>query len=198
MLVTNISDTLVNGKTRCVQKLDDQNIYVCFDVAGISKVIKMNRFVFTKFDPVNRCIVAKNTQFPLTLAYSLTIHKSQGMSLDIVIDCKNATLPGQIGVAEGRVKFTDGLYVKNFKPSLCSSHPVSVHRFYKSCGMGVIFKNCKYCKSEITNDEDNNENGGGDDVDGDSDGDAGDDGDVGDDGDGDELGDDVDSGTYRH
>jgi hypothetical protein len=64
--------------------------------------------------------------------------------------------------------------------------------------MGVIFKNCKCCRSEITNDEDNNKDGGGDDNDGDSDGDVCDDGDVGDDGDGDEVGNNVDSRTYRY
>jgi hypothetical protein len=41
------------------------------------------------YDPVSKSIIAKRIQYPLKLGYSITIHKSQGMSLDSVIKKKN-------------------------------------------------------------------------------------------------------------
>lgn len=49
-------------------------------------------------------------QFPLTLAWSITIHKSQGISLDqAVIQCERDFVPGLLYVAVSRVKTLEGL-----------------------------------------------------------------------------------------
>lgn len=54
-------------------------------------------------------------QFPLKLAYALTIHKSQGMTLDEVeIDFSNCFADGSAYVALSRCKSYEGLYVKNW------------------------------------------------------------------------------------
>lgn len=91
----------------------------------------VSEYTFTKFDPVTNKCLAKHHQFPLKLAYLMTIHKSQGMGLPAVdIDCKNATNPGQIGVAVGRALSFDGLRVVNYKASLCRQHQVEVSSFY--------------------------------------------------------------------
>ena len=57
-------------------------------------------------------------QFPIRLAYSLTIHKSQGQSLDAVhIHCPGIRTEGQFYVAFSRCKNPDQLSLYGFSPS---------------------------------------------------------------------------------
>ena len=57
--------------------------------------------------------IAAITQVPLRLAYAITVHKSQGMTLDTAeIDLSQAFVEGQGYVALSRVKNLDNLYIK--------------------------------------------------------------------------------------
>ncbi|CAG2220719.1 PIF1 [Mytilus edulis] len=90
------------------------------------------------------------------------IHKSQGMSLQYLsIDCSNACFPGQIGVAVGRAKSTDGLMLKNFKPSLVKPHPDVVYGLYENSSVNVIHNDFSCCTSRKENTDENNNSDSG-------------------------------------
>lgn len=60
-------------------------------------------------------VVATMTQYPFKLGYSVTIHKSQGLTLDYVeTDLSKCFTAGQAYVALSRVKTLDGLTLKGW------------------------------------------------------------------------------------
>jgi len=61
---------------------------------------------------------ASAIQVPLMLAYAITSHRSQSLSLDsAVLDLADAFCDGQIYVALSRVRSLDGVYLKSFNPA---------------------------------------------------------------------------------
>ena len=59
------------------------------------------------------------TQFPIVLCFCMTSYKSQGQTLDaVILDFKDAIAKhGHFYVGVTRVRNSDGLFVRNFKPS---------------------------------------------------------------------------------
>lgn len=63
------------------------------------------------------------TQYPLRLAWAITVHKSQGMSLDAAeIDLAKAFQPGMGYVALSRVRSLDGLYLTGLNDQALRMH----------------------------------------------------------------------------
>ena len=71
-----------------------------------------------EYDPIKRKIVSKTigtfTQYPIKLAWAITVHKSQGLSFDkVVIDMgKGAFVNGQMYTALSRCRSLHGLALK--------------------------------------------------------------------------------------
>lgn len=112
VLVQNIDDTFVNGLRGVVSD------FVC----GWPKVVFVNG-VSRVFSPVtipcetgNGLVLGTRSQVPLQLAWALTIHKSQGLTLPSVQVClKSLFEPGQMYVALSRAKSLEGLQVISFE-----------------------------------------------------------------------------------
>lgn len=76
--------------------------------------------------------VASVINFPLTLAYATTIHKSQGATLDdIWVDLSRLWEPGQAYVALSRLRTGDGLKLLGWRPQSVITDP-AVTRFYET------------------------------------------------------------------
>lgn len=114
MLLVNMdfNKGLINGACGTIQEFNNSSILIKFD-NGIIAPIPKHKFEYY----YNERVVAERLQYPLKLAYGITIHKSQGMTLDkLVVDCARIFERGQAYVAMSRVKTLDGLYIKNFEP----------------------------------------------------------------------------------
>ncbi|XP_033756127.1 ATP-dependent DNA helicase RRM3-like [Pecten maximus] len=152
MLVQNRSDELVNGLRGVVTKLLSDSVEVKFAMEKKTTTTNIERTTFTTFDPVKKLVVAKRAQLPLKLAYAMTVHKSQGMSLEnVVVNCQKCFQAGQLGVAVGRAVSVDGLKVVNFKKSLCKQHPVHVKLFHQNISVGHVRADLT-CKKQIQQD----------------------------------------------
>jgi ATP-dependent exoDNAse (exonuclease V) alpha subunit len=72
----------------------------------------------------NGRILASVTQVPLRLAWAITIHKSQGMSLDAAyMDLRQVFVPGQGYVALSRVRTLKGLFLAGYNSQALQVHP---------------------------------------------------------------------------
>lgn len=123
---------LINGACGTIMGFNENSITIKFD-NGVEANIPKNKFEYYYNDRV----VAERMQYPLKLAYGITIHKSQGMTLDkLVVDCSRIFERGQAYVAMSRVKTLGGLYLKNFEPQkvLVDSHVAEFYENIKEVG----------------------------------------------------------------
>ncbi|XP_062584328.1 uncharacterized protein LOC134246079 [Saccostrea cucullata] len=149
LLLKNLSDNLVNGLRGKITELSANDVTVYFD--SLSKEVKLRPESFSVYCTAQEKVIATRIQIPLCLAFSITIHKAQGLTLDrIEVDGDNIFSPGQLGVAIGRTTIKRNLRIINFNPNSVLKHNSQVYEF---CDNNVCIdfnEDLKCCKIELS------------------------------------------------
>jgi ATP-dependent DNA helicase PIF1 len=103
---------------------------------GVRKPVGTHTWPIEDYEFVSRA------QVPLRLAYAVTIHKSQGATLDsALVDIGSGVFEyGQAYVALSRVRSLEALYVYDFDPMAFKAHP-KVKQFYSELQTKKIDEN---------------------------------------------------------
>lgn len=132
MLRRNINSSLVNGSIGNV--LEVINDGMDGTVFKIKIKFKNEEYVLERLEvkfQVFKGVYVVRSQFPITLAYGITIHKSQSLSLEhCLIDLGNSVFcDGHTYVALSRVTSLDGLFLINYNPSKVVANAKAIHEY---------------------------------------------------------------------
>lgn len=122
-----------NGSIGFVKGFDEGKIQVKFK-NNVEASIERFKWDNTHYQK-NKKRSASFTQYPLRLAYSLSIHKAQGLTLDsLYVDLSKVFAEGQCYVALSRAKTLDGIHLKSWNKykNIVSKE---VKAFYHSIGI---------------------------------------------------------------
>lgn len=120
-LVNDPDGLYYNGSIGVITEMYRDAIGVCFDGVNTVYIKKFEWSIYNyKLDEINgtisREVCGTVIQFPLKLAYAITMHKSQGQTYDCANISPYCWESGQLYVAISRVKSFEGLHFK-YKPT---------------------------------------------------------------------------------
>lgn len=149
MLLKNLSSKLVNGLRGTVSYINNENETVGVNFISLNSEnfsAELKKETFTLYSALDNKVVASRRQYPLCLAFSITIHKAQGLTLQRVeVDASCIFSPGQFGVAIGRATAKKGLRIIGFHPACVLKHDQSLYDYYNNVDSNVNFDDCLGC-----------------------------------------------------
>ncbi|HWU43167.1 MAG TPA: PIF1 family ATP-dependent DNA helicase [Bdellovibrio sp.] len=117
----------VNGTRGVITDIEDDKIIV---KKNGGREVQVDKSSFSLQDAEGN-VMASVIQFPLTLAYATTIHKSQGATLDdLWCDLSRLWEPGHAYVALSRLRSSEGLHLIGWNPRSIIVDP-KVLEFYR-------------------------------------------------------------------
>ncbi len=111
-----------NGKIGIVDKVEEDKVWVKCNNAGFEQLIEVKKEIWRNIQyslnkrsqQVEEQELGSFTQYPLRLAWAITIHKSQGLTFEkAIIDAGSAFAPGQVYVALSRCTSIEGIVLRS-------------------------------------------------------------------------------------
>ncbi|RXM49722.1 AAA family ATPase [Chryseobacterium sp. CH25] len=108
-----------NGKLAEISYLDEETIKVILDeskkeITVTTEVWEQKRYTLDENKNIKTEVLGSFEQFPVRLAWAVTIHKSQGLTFDrVIIDAGRSFASGQVYVALSRCRTLNGIVLKS-------------------------------------------------------------------------------------
>lgn len=127
-----------NGKIGRVHQISEEGIFVEFNDGSEPVLIQKDSWKNISYGHADEKMIIDTIgelkQFPIRLAWAVTIHKSQGLSFDhAIIDAADSFSEGQVYVALSRLTNFDGLYLLSPISAEILKQSEFVLQFIKEC-----------------------------------------------------------------
>lgn len=132
---THAKEGIINGSLGVVRGFSPRKDHPIVEFSnGTTIAISPEEWLVEKFDEEKRTMVteAAMVQVPLVLAWALTIHKSQGLTLDkISCDLADVFTDGQAYVALSRARSLEGVFINSINIDKIRSNSEAVNFYEK-------------------------------------------------------------------
>lgn len=119
-----VDGAYVNGSLGHVVDISEDGDLLRIELLAGKKRIDLEPAEFTLLNADGEAVVTARN-FPVSLAWAMTIHKAQGATLDrVCVDLRQAWEPGQAYVALSRARSPYGLFVEGWQPRSILADPL--------------------------------------------------------------------------